>query len=136
MLIDSMLQRCSNRGRSRQALLALVSAIALCLPLAAPAQDKIVPVPPTNLPQIKCGAEVKAQLAQALEAVKDAPEGDQLSAETELYVKYEACAQDATLIPSTNFYLAARECSAAVSYVGSLFFEEMPCCGYDPQKRT
>ena len=31
---------------------------------------------------------------------------------------------------------AARQCGAKVSYVGSLYYEEMPCCGYDPQRRA
>jgi hypothetical protein len=137
MLIDSMLQRCSSGARSRQVVLAVASAMALSLPLAASAQDKLEPIPSLPIPpQIKCGAEVKAQLAQALSAAQDAPEGDQLAAENDLYAKYQSCVEDAKLIPTANFYLAARECSAAVSYVGSLYFEEMPCCGYDPQKRS
>jgi hypothetical protein len=104
MLIDSMLQRCGTRGRSRQVVLAVACAIALCLPLAAPAQDKLEPIPSLPIPpQIKCGAEVKAQLAQALSAVQDAAEGDQLSAENDLYVKYQSCVEDAKLIPHRKF---------------------------------
>jgi hypothetical protein len=141
MLIESMLQRCSNSGRA--VVLAVTSAVALGLPPAAVAQDTtppIIKVPPVvtlpPLPEIKCGADVKLQVAVALGAVKDAAEGDQLNVENDLYAKYQGCAEDAKLIPAANFYLAARECSAAVSYVGSTFFEEMPCCGYDPQKRS
>src|SRR5262249_2164197 len=44
------------------------------------------------------------------------------------------CLQDATLVPST-FVAAARECGATVSNLGSLFYEELPCAGYDPQRR-
>src|SRR5689334_3733261 len=139
MLIESMLQRCSNRGRARHAVLAVTSAFALCLSLAAPAQE-VIKVPPVvvlpPVPEIKCGADVKLQVAVALGAVKDAADGDQLAAENDLYAKYQGCAEDAKLIPAANFYLAARECSAAVSYIGSTFYEEMPCCGYDPQKRS
>ena len=120
MLIDSMLQRCGNRGRSRQVVLAVASAIALSLPLAASAQDKLEPIPSLPIPpQIKCGADVKAQLAQALSATQDAPEGDQLAAENDLYAKYQSCVEDAKLIPTANFYLAARECSAAVSHAAT-----------------
>ena len=42
--------------------------------------------------------------------------------------------QDAQLVPST-FFAAARECGASVSNLGSLFYEEMSCAGYDPQRR-
>ena len=37
-------------------------------------------------------------------------------------------------MPST-FHEAARQCGAIVSNLGSLFFEEMSCVGYDPQRR-
>ena len=33
------------------------------------------------------------------------------------------------------FFVAARECGASVSNLGSLFYEEMSCAGYDPQRR-
>ena len=36
---------------------------------------------------------------------------------------------------SSTFVAAARECGSTVSNVGSLFYEEMPCVGYDPQRR-
>ena len=52
-----------------------------------------------------------------------------------LYEKFQYCAKaDADLVPST-FAIAARECGATVSNLGSLFYEEMPCAGYDPQRR-
>jgi len=46
----------------------------------------------------------------------------------------EYCAQDAQFVPA-SFVAAARECGAAISNLGSVFFEEMPCAGYDPQRR-
>ena len=56
--------------------------------------------------------------------------------EKQLYAKYQFCAQDAALVPST-FVVAARECGATVSNLGSLFYEQMSCAGagYDPQRR-
>ena len=54
--------------------------------------------------------------------------------ENELYAKYQVCAQDAQLVPP-SFFVAARECGASVSNLGSLFYEEMSCAGYDPQRR-
>src|SRR5262249_19755611 len=55
--------------------------------------------------------------------------------EKELYAKYQHCGtQDAAQVPPA-FIAAARECGAAVSNLGSLFFEEMSCAGYDPQRR-
>jgi hypothetical protein len=34
-----------------------------------------------------------------------------------------------------SFHAAARQCGATVSNLGSIFFEEMSCSGYDPQRR-
>ena len=63
------------------------------------------------------------------------PEDKKLALEAELYDTYQKeCAQDAKLVPA-SFYQAARQCGASVSNLGSLFFEEMSCCGYDPQRR-
>jgi hypothetical protein len=131
MLIESLSYCCSAR---KSALTALVALCAAVLPFQVSAQE-IVKLPPEP-PKLLCGPEIKAQVAQALDAVKDAEDADVVNVENELYVKYQNCAQDVQLIPPTGFYQAARECSAAVSYLGSIFFEEMPCCGYDPQRRT
>jgi len=81
-----------------------------------------------------CGPEVKAEVAKALSAVADASDAEKLSLEAELYAKYQFCAQDAQVV-SASFVAAARECGAAVSNLGSLFYEEMSCAGYDPQRR-
>jgi hypothetical protein len=67
-------------------------------------------------------------------AVEDAPEAQKVAVEQSLYKQYQFCAQDAAQVPST-FFAAARECGASVSNLGSLFYEEMPCAGYDPQRR-
>jgi hypothetical protein len=104
-------------------LLAVGAVLALCMPLAALAQT-----------QPLCGPEIKEGIAKALSMVAGAPEEKKVAAEAELYAKYKACAQDAQLAPA-SFHEAAEQCGAQVSILGSLFFEEMSCCGYDPQRR-
>ena len=81
-----------------------------------------------------CGPEVKEEVARVLASVENAPDTQKTAVQQQLYDKYKICAQDAHLVPS-QFYLAAQECGASVSNLGSLFFEEMPCAGYDPQRR-
>jgi hypothetical protein len=81
-----------------------------------------------------CGPEVKEAVAKELSAIADADEDKKAALEAELYQKYLPCAQDSYLVPST-FAVAARQCGATVSNTGSLFYEEMSCCGYDPQRR-
>jgi hypothetical protein len=95
----------------------------LMLPSAAQAQTAPV-----------CGPEVKAEVAKALSAVAAAPDSEKLSLEAELYSKYQFCAQDGQFAPAT-FVAAARECGATVSNLGSIFYEELSCAGYDPQRR-
>jgi hypothetical protein len=122
-----MLLQCRRDIQSRTArtLVSVGAAVVLCLPLAALAQTKTF-----------CGPEVKAYVAQALASAADAPEKDKLALEAELYAKYKSCLQDVQLIPAdAPLYAAARECGAKVSNLGSLFYEEMSCCGYDPQRR-
>ena len=81
-----------------------------------------------------CGPEVKEAVARTLASVQNAPDAQKLAVQDELYKKYQYCAQDSKyVLPS--FVAAARECGAAVSNLGSLFYEEMACSGYDPQRR-
>jgi hypothetical protein len=94
----------------------------------------LMTLPSAALAQTVCGPEVKEEVAKALAAADDAPDADKLAVEKELYAKYQACAQDAQLAPS-SFFVAARQCGAAVSNLGSIFYEEMSCSGYDPQRR-
>lgn len=81
-----------------------------------------------------CGPETKDEVAKLLAGVEDVEEGQKASTVQQLYEKYKFCAQDSTQTAS-SFYEAARECGAAVSNLGSLFYEEMSCVGYDPQRR-
>lgn len=112
------------RRRFTRFLLAVASALVVSLPTAALAQLVPVPQPP-------CGPEVKAEIVKALSGVADA---DKLAVEQALYDKYQFCAYDGQVVPS-SFYIAARECGASVSHLGSLYYEELSCAGYDPQRR-
>ena len=81
-----------------------------------------------------CDATIKAYVLSALASVQKLPEGQQAEQEAALYQQYKFCANDETA--TSAFYNAARQCGASVSAKGSLAFEEMSCCGYDPQRRT
>lgn len=106
-------------------LLAMASVLMIWLPGAAHAQS-----------QTYCGPEVKEEVLKALTGVEDAAEDIQLATEKELYAKFQYCAQDAVAFAvSNNFLVAARECGAFVSNLGSIFYEELSCAGYDPQRR-
>lgn len=81
-----------------------------------------------------CGPEVKEAVVRTLAGVANAPEAQQLAVQEELYKKYEYCIQDSKFAPA-NFFTAAQQCGAIVSNLGSLYYEEMSCSGYDPQRR-
>lgn len=87
-----------------------------------------------------CGPEVKEEVAAVLGAMADVSDSERLALEDELYKKYAYCAQDTADIPKAqaiapnNFYIAAAECGAKVSNLGSLYYEQMSCCGYHPQR--
>ena len=103
--------------------LAVAAVVAVSLPSPALAQTASV-----------CGPEVKEEIAKALSAAEGVSAATKLALEKELYTKYQFCAQDAQLVV-TSFVAAARQCGATVSNLGSTFYEEMPCVGYDPQRR-
>jgi hypothetical protein len=126
MLIRT-LPRSGTRFHSRiaRALVSVGAALALCSPLASLAQTKTY-----------CGPDVKDYVAKTLSAADNQTDEQKLALQADLYAKYKDCAQDAALIPATApFFVAARECGAKVSQLGSLYYEEMSCCGYDPQRR-
>lgn len=82
-----------------------------------------------------CGPNVKEEVAKTLQAVENASEQEKAATYEQIYAKYASCgAADAAAVPSA-FSAAARECGAVVSQLGSLFYEEMSCAGYDPQRR-
>jgi hypothetical protein len=107
--------------------LTLAALLALGAPLAAHAQ----PAPP-------CDASVKEEVVKALEGSNKMSEAEQLKLQETVYEKFKECgsADAVKLQANDTFFIAARECGAKVTQLGSLFFEEMPCCGYDPQRRT
>jgi hypothetical protein len=127
MMIESLL--CQSRLRGRRVtvhpVLALVGALVIAWPAAAGAQAQTGPV---------CGAEVKEEVAKALSSVEGGTDAEKLAMQSEIYAKYQSCAKDAELTLS-SFFAAARQCGAGVSNLGSTFFEEMSCSGYDPQRR-
>ncbi len=103
-----------------------LAAITLMAPMAARAQTGTV-----------CPSSVKDEVAKMLASASTMSEKDYQAYQASLYDKYKYCAQDGVNLPPTDpFYTAARQCGAKVAYVGSLYYEEMPCCGYDPQRRT
>ena len=108
------------RVRATRIVLAVASVVAVSIPTSAMAQAAI------------CGPEIKQQVADALAKASD--DATKLALEKELYAKYQFCIGDSQSAPA-SFFAAARECGAAVSNLGSLFFEEMSCSGYDPQRR-
>ena len=106
----------------------LLAALLLCgTAWAAQAQDKTA-----------CGPEILSDIAKQLAPNFKKSEDEQLKLQAQLYDQYSFCGtEDAKNLPATDpFYTAARQCGASVSYNGSLYYEEMPCCGYDPQKRS
>jgi hypothetical protein len=112
-----------TRAHAVRTFVGVGAVLAVLLPSPARAQTASV-----------CGPEVKDEVAKALSGVAGAPEEDKLALEEELYAKYQFCAQDAEQV-SSAFFAAARECGAAVSHLGSIFYEELSCAGYDPQRR-
>jgi hypothetical protein len=99
---------------------AVIPFAVLALPLGAHAQTA-------------CGPEIKEEAAKELSALADLTDSAKLAAEAKLYEKYKYCIQDAA--PDDTFQVAARQCGASLSNLGSTYFEEMSCCGYDPQRR-
>jgi hypothetical protein len=81
-----------------------------------------------------CGPEIKAIIVEELAAAAKLSEQEQLDVQAKLYDAYSYCAKDPIAVPN-SFLVAARQCGAGVGYTGSLYYEEMSCCGYDPQRR-
>jgi hypothetical protein len=87
--------------------------------------------------QTVCGSQIKEEVAKMLSAAAMGSEAAQTKTQADLYEKYKSCAQDALYVPGTDpFHVAARQCGAKPSYMGSTYYEEMSCCGYDPQRRA
>lgn len=106
---------------------ALAALLALASPWAAHAQSTTY-----------CGEAVKAEVAKALDGAAQMGNAELLKLEAALYDKYKACGTiDGAQVPASDpIHVSARQCGARVSILGSLFYEEMSCCGYDPQRRS
>jgi hypothetical protein len=88
---------------------------------------------PVYAAETVCPQDVKAFVLKTLTSTDQAKLKD---TQDSLYKQFAYCAQDAQNVSAADtFFVAARQCGAKVSYLGSLFYEEMPCCGYDPQRR-
>jgi len=128
MNIESLVQKslCEGRARARQIMVVAAGALVLSLPSAAVAQTTTA-----------CGPDVKEEVVKLLAGSDALTDNAKAALEAQVYAKYSFCGiQDAPLTPaSSTFFVAARECGATVSNLGSLFYEEMPCVGYDPQRR-
>jgi hypothetical protein len=98
-------------------------AVLMALPPNAHAQTSTV-----------CGPAVKEEVAKALQSVEDGTDAQKQAMYEQIYAKYQSCAADASHVEA-SFFLAAKQCGAVVSNLGSLFYEEMSCVGYDPQRR-
>ena len=104
-----------------------LAALSLSLLVASSAHSQTAPA---------CSAELKNALAVRIAALARLPPAQQVAAEAQLYQTYKYCATDGANVPSdAGLNLTALACDAKVTYQGSTFFEEMPCCGYDPQRR-
>jgi hypothetical protein len=112
------------RSRIVRMLFVVGSALLVSLPSAAFAQATTA-----------CGPDVKEEVARALAAIDNYPAAEKAKAEADLYAKYLPCGANDVAVAPASFFAAARQCSASVSNLGSLFYEEMSCCGYDPQRR-
>lgn len=87
---------------------------------------------------LKCGDEIKSEVAKQLSAILEAPLNKQqkLKQQAQLYEEYQFCLDESKDIQKLDtFKVAAKQCGANTSQIGSLRYEEMSCCGYDPQRR-
>ncbi|HEU4693569.1 MAG TPA: hypothetical protein VFS23_34635 [Vicinamibacterales bacterium] len=110
------------RFRISRVLMAFGTLLALSLPTSAYAQTTT------------CGPEVKEEALAALVALDQVPDAVRGAREAELYKKYSFCIPVGVAVPS-SLVVAARQCGATISQLGSIFFEEISCAGYDPQRR-
>jgi hypothetical protein len=128
MLINGLLSlRCTRRPHVANWSLGAALAVVLlgALPLSAQAQQDTV-----------CGPDVKEYVVSFLKEYENASPDKKAAAEEQIYKQFAYCAQDAAkVLPADPFRVAARQCGAGVPILGSIFYEEMPCCGYDPQRR-
>ena len=76
--------------------------------------------------ETRCPPELREELAQLL------AENDDVSRRREIQEKYRYCAKEGAEIPREE--LARYEYCGRLVYAGSLYYERLRCCGYEPQK--
>ncbi len=81
-----------------------------------------------------CGEEIREEVVKYLDASQYLSDEEQLKWEAEIYEKYQACSRYSSR-SAKNLNNVARACGARVSALGNIYYEEMGCCGYDPQRR-
>lgn len=124
MTNHSMLSHAITRTHAARMAWAFCAALVVCMPGATRAQTSTA-----------CGLEAKEDVAKTLADVAHLSDAEKQAVEKRLYAQYQACSQqDAAQAPSA-FKSAARQCGATISNLGSIFYEEMVCAGYDPQRR-
>jgi hypothetical protein len=80
-----------------------------------------------------CGPEVKEEIVKIMvnSGADKLPDDQRLRLEAELYQKYQSCG-----VPDTAATLSPEAANCGkTAYRGSLWWEEISCCGYDPQRR-
>lgn len=85
--------------------------------------------------QDMCGNEVKQQVVKVLSQYKDQTSAQALEAQQALYKEFAYCLDYNDHDSKAAARLRDRACGK-IPYVGSLYWEQMPCCGYDPQEKT
>lgn len=98
--------------------LMLTCALAGLLALPAAAQKEA---------ETRCPPELREELAELL------ARNDDVSLRREIRDKYRYCAKEGAEIPRSE--TAQYEYCGRLVYAGSLYYERLRCCGYEPQKR-
>jgi hypothetical protein len=89
-------------------------------------------------PETACGQDVKNKIVAALADASSLPDSQQLALQASLYKQFQSCGTtDAKNFPPSDlFFAAVKACGGEVTRRGSLYYEEMACCAYDPQRRS
>jgi hypothetical protein len=88
--------------------------------------------------QSPCGDDVKAYIVEALSKYDDLEAPDALAVQEGLYEKFKYCAAETPVLKtplSSALLLRPSPFCGKLSAAGSLFYEQMRCCGYHPQQR-
>ena len=79
----------------------------------------------------------KEEIVKTAASLNVQTKATQLGAQKELYAKYkQPCGTPEPTLATEFAANVQRQCGAKVTYSGSTFYEDMACCGYDPQRRV